>query len=201
MKKIAGKIAMILILIMLAGMFTSCFTRWSIGLMESDNSFLQFIGFICFLPCLGLDLLTWLVQAALTQGSFNFRGVYEDDMAFLTALIASLPETERASAQEQINSVPEQQLASVVKAIRALYALPQTDRVLLAEAIRSMPETEQAFLTETANSLTDGEIAALADEISSIPAGEMARQMKVLRETPPSDWDYRQYAAERFVTR
>jgi len=201
MKKIAGKIAMILILIMLAGMFTSCFTRWSIGLMESDNSFLQFIGFICFLPCLGLDLLTWLVQAALTQGSFNFRGVYEDDMAFLTALIASLPETERASAQEQINSVPEQQLASVAKTVRALCALPQADRIFLLEALRSLPEKERAFLTETASSLSDEEIAALADDLSSIPASEMARQVNILRKNPSSDWGYREYAAERFAGR
>jgi hypothetical protein len=118
MKKIAGKIAMILILIMLASMFTSCFTRWSMELMGSDNGFLQFIGFICFLPCIGLDIVTGLVQIALSDGS-AFRGAYADDAAFLTALLASLPETERASAQEQINSVPEPQLASVAKAIRA----------------------------------------------------------------------------------
>jgi cytochrome c553 len=71
----------------------------------------------------------------------------------------------------------------------------------LLEALRSLPETERAFLTETASSLSDEEIAALADEISSISAAEMARQVNILRENPPSDWGFREYAAERFVTK
>jgi hypothetical protein len=68
-------------------------------------------------------------------------------------------------------------------------------------SLLSLPETEQIFLTETRNALTDGEIAALADELSSIPAAEMAHQIEILRETPPSDWGYREYTAEHFATR
>jgi hypothetical protein len=71
----------------------------------------------------------------------------------------------------------------------------------MAEEIRSLSEKEQDYLTKTAKSLTDEEIAALADEISAIPAEEMARQVQILRETPSSDWGYREYAAERFAGR
>ena len=191
MKKIAGKIAMILVLVMLANTFASCFTQWTIDLIKSGNEFLAVVGILLFLPCLVLDLITLPAQPK--------RSVYASDGEFLTEILAALPETERASAQEKINSLSEQQLASVVKAIRALYALPQADRVLLADAARSLPETEQAFLKETASSLTDGEIAALADEISLIPAADMAAQINVLREAPSQDWGYRKYAAERFA--
>jgi hypothetical protein len=221
MKKIADKIAMILILVMLAGTFTSCFTAWCI---ENASS-----GAILLLPvALGFDLITLPFQIADLARGKRWRqasGVYtvegaaplteeeralltektaslpEEDGAFLMALIAALPETERASAMEKINSVPEQKFPSTVKAMRTLYVLPQADRVSLVEAIRSLPEKEQLFLTETANSLTDGEISALVAEINSIPTVELSRQIKVLRETTPSEWGYREYVAERFVTR
>ena len=194
MKKIAGKIAIILILIMLANTFTSCFTTWAIDVIKNGKRGYPILGVLLFVFCLSLDFITLPIQLAI-------RSAYtpEADGEFLTEAIAALPETERASALEKINSLSEQQLVSVAKAMRALYALPRADRILLAEAIRCLPETEQAFFSETAKSLTDGEIAVLADEISSIPVVEMADQIKVLLETPSSDWGYREYAAERFV--
>jgi hypothetical protein len=221
MRKIAGKIAMFLILVMLASMFTSCFTVWCIELITSGNQYVVLAAIFLLPCCFVLDLITWPVQllmklgigtgteeeeAVLTEGELAFltektASLPEADSAFLMALVASLPETERASALEQISSVPEQRFASTVKVMRALYVLPQSDRLFLVETIRSLPEKEQVFLTETANSLTEDEIAALADDISSIPLTEMGRQMQVLRETPPSDWGYREYATERFVTR
>jgi hypothetical protein len=224
MKKIAGKIAMILILVMVAGMLASCFTIWvNDHLIIHDGGVLEGLGwFFLGVPAILLDIALWPItipyaiehprgvyiadtKALLTEEEYAFLtgktiSLPEADRAFLTAFIAALPEAERAAALEQVNSVPEQQFASVVKAIRALYALPQADRVFLVEAIRSLPEGEQIFLTGTRNSLTDGEIAALADELSSIPAAEMARQIEIFRETPYSDWGYREYAAERFAT-
>jgi len=199
MKKISGKIAMILILVLLAGMFTSCFTAWAIDVVVNRRPE-AIIAILLFPLWPALDIILWPFELAWwLQG--GGRGVYEDDGAFITALIDSLPETERASALEKVNSVPEGQFAAMVKVMRALSELPQADRVLLIESIRSLPEEEQAFLRETANSLTDVDIAALADEFSSIPAEEMARQVGVLRETPTSDWGYREYAAERFAAR
>ena len=222
MKKIAGKIAMILVLVMLANTFTGCFTAWAVEVSKRGNEGDRALIGLLFLLCLGLDFVLWPIELMVYGG---IRSVYaaegggpqteeelallttkaaslpEADGAFLTAAITSLPETERASALERINSVPEQRFAAAVKAMRALYALPLSDRVLLAEAIHSLPETEQVFLTETADSLTDEEITALADEISSTPITEIVSRMKVLRETPSSDWGYREYAAERFVAR
>jgi len=198
MKKIAGKIAMFLILVMLANTFTGCFTPWAIEKIKDvkDGQALAAFALLIFPLCLFLDifvLISWI------GGGKRSADAPEVDGEFVLATIAALPETERAAAMEKINSMSEQQFDSAVKVIRAFCALPQNDRVLLAEALRSLPETEQAFLTETANSLTDEERAALTDEFSSIPPEEMTRQMKVLLETPSSDWGYREYAAGRFA--
>jgi uncharacterized protein YceK len=227
MKKIAGKIAMILILILAVNTFTSCFTAWAFTEVYKERGGAALA--ILLLPfCLVLDVLTWpfqliaLAAAAGSKSRSDSRSAYEisalteeecalltaktaslpeEDGEFLIAAIASLPGTERAGALEQLNSVPERQFASLVRVMRALYALPQDDRVLLVEELRSLPEEEKAYLTETGNSLTDEERAALVDEIISLPAKEMSRQIEILRETPSSDWGYREYAAERFAGR
>jgi len=221
MKKIAGKIAMLLILVMLGSMFVSCFTGWAVDLLKKDNAFLALIGVVCFIPCVGLDILTGIFQlavknkrsvytaedwASLTEEEYAFltektAGLPEKDSSFLMTVIASMTGEGRTTALEQVNSIPEQQFASVVKIMRALYVLPQEDRILLVEEMRSLPESEKAYLTETASSLTDAEITALTDELSSIPAEEMERQIKVMRETSPLDWGYREYASERFIAR
>jgi hypothetical protein len=219
MKKIVGKIAMILV--MVASMVTSCFTQWA---FEQH----PLVTVLLFLPCFALDLIVWpivFIFAGVAGGGLKLNSVYtadgetpltEDECAFLTekaaslpeadtefvtALIAALPETERVAALERLNAVPEQWFPYTIKVMRALYAMPQADRVSLVGAIRSLPEKEQLFLTETTNSLTSEEIAALADEVSAIPVTEMARQIQILRKTSPLDWGYREYAAERFVGR
>jgi hypothetical protein len=218
MKKITGKIAMFLILVMLGSMFTGCFTDWLFKEVKNKTV----VGLL-FLPFIGLDVT--LLPITLPYFLNHPRSVYaaedttklpqeeraflaektvslpEADGAFLTALITALPEAEQASVLELLNAVPEQRFHYVVKAMRVLYALPQDDHVFLVEAIRSLPEKEQLFITETANSLTDMEIAALADEFSSISAAELTYRIQILRETPSSEWGYREYAAERFVRR
>jgi len=222
MRKIAGKIALILILIMAANTFTSCFTIWAFSEITGGTSG-AVLAILLFPFCLVLDILTWpfqLIALAAAANKKDKRSVYEvaalteeecalvtaktaslseEDSDFLIAAIASLPETERAVALEQLNSVPEQQFASVVKVMRALYVLPQADRISLVEELRSLPEEEKAYLLETANSLTDEERAALVDEVVSLSADEMSRQARVLLETPSSDWGYREYAAERLA--
>jgi len=225
MKKIAGKIAMILIMVMLANTFISCFTALTVGgLIQSDNAALKLLGCLVLLPAILLDIITFPVQLAiLAESSKSIYVVQNDapltdeelailseipaylpeaDRTLLTAGIAAMPIEKRASALAEINSLPERQLPSMVKAMRALYALPQEDRVFLAEAKRSLlPEEERALFAKTARSLSDDDVAALADEISSIPVVEMKRQINILRETPVSDWGCREYVAERFVTR
>jgi len=227
MKKIAGKIAMILILIMVANTFTSCFTIWAFDSIANRKSGAALA--ILLLPfCLILDVLTWpfqLIALAAAAGSKNRDGdrsayeisalteeecalltaktasLPEEDGEFLIAAIASLPEAERAGALEQLNSIPEQKFASTVKVMRALYALPQADRVSLVQELRSLPEEEKAYLLETESALTDEERAALVDEVISLSADEISRQARTLLETPSSDWGYREYAAERFAGR
>jgi hypothetical protein len=221
MKKISGKIAMILILVMLGSMIVGCyFTQWAFNQPSIVTILLLF-------PCLVLDLLVdtfvvfvWLLSggkfngklasaesevplteeesAILTEKTASLPG---EDSAFFIAAIASLPETQRASVLERISSVSEKKLASEVKAMRTLCELPEKDRVFLAEAITSLPEKEWSFLMETAKILTDEEKITLADEVSSTPIKEMSRQLNILRETPSSDWGYREYAAERFLIR
>jgi hypothetical protein len=218
MKKISGKIAMILIVAMLGSMIVGCFfTQWA---FEQPG----IVTILLLLPCLALDIivdtfivLAWIVTGGtMKQVKLNATPLTEEEGAILTektsslpeedsvffmALISSLSETQRASVLERISSVPEQKFASEVKAMRTLCALPEKDRVFLVQAITSLPEKEWFFLMETAKSLTDEEIITLADEVSSTPIREMSRQLNTLREIPSSDWGYREYAAERFLIR
>jgi hypothetical protein len=221
MKKIAGKIALILILIIAANSFTSCFTAWAFTEVARGSGGAAFA--ILLLPlCLVLDILTWPIQLIFLAAAVGSRNdnkyeisalteeecalltaktasLPEEDGKFLIAAIASLPETERANALEQLNSVPERKFASTVKVMRSLYVLPQADRVSLVQELRSLPEEEKAYLLETENALTDEERAALVDEVVSLTADEMSRQARVLLETPSTDWGYREYAAERLA--
>jgi len=208
MKKLSKTIAMVLIMVMLCGIFISCFTEMCVGLLESEYEFLRGVGFLLFVPALCLDLITLPIQVPMGLGPFK-RSVYEIEGAvllpeadgeFLGALAALLPEAERAALLEHIASLSEPQFIAEVKALHALFALPQAERVLLAEAIKSLPEEEQAFLTETRNSLSDAEMAALAEEFCSIPTEEMSRHARSMLKTPSSDWGYREYAARRLVT-
>jgi len=221
MKKISGKIAIILILVMLGSIFLGCkFTQWA-----RDRE--DFLGALLLIPCMILDLcvdtfyvFAWLLTAGAFKGALasanggtpltedeyailteKTDSLPEEDGVFFMAVITSLPETERASVLERITSLPEQKFASEVKAMRTLCALPEKDRVFLVEAITSFPEKEWFFLMETAKSLTDEEIITLAEEVSSTPIKEMSRQINTLREIPSSDWSYREYAAERFLIR
>jgi hypothetical protein len=158
MKKIAGKIAMILVLVlvMLAGMFTNCyFTQWDgKTFLEKDNGFLVFIGVLLFIPCFVLDIIAlpfqffwWLggqgrsVSIADSEALLRDEecailtemraSLPEEDGAFLMALIAAIPEAERSAALEQINAIPKHQFTYMVKTIRSLYALPQAKRIFL----------------------------------------------------------------------
>jgi len=218
MKKISGKIAMILIVAILGSIIVGCYcTQWAFTQPPLVTILLLF-------PCIVLDIVvdTFIVFAwiftggTMKQVKLNATPLTEEECAILTektaslpeedsvffmAAISSLPETQRASVLERISSVSEQKLASEVKAMRTLCELPEKDRVFLVEAITSLPEKEWSFLMETAKSLTDEEIITLADEVSSTPIKEMSRQINTLREIPSSDWGYREYAAERFLIR
>jgi len=202
MRKIEGKIAVILVLVMAAGLCTGCFTAWSLNNGAS----------VLLLPfCMLIDVLVWpfeLIDLAnggdglLKNGLKGKRSVSspEDDAAFLTEFINLLPETERAAALERLHSIPEERLGSVVQAMYAAYALPYADRVSLAEAVRGLPDSERAILTETVNAMSADEMADLADEIVSMPETEKARLMKELREKPYEDWGL-EYAAARYAGR
>jgi len=229
MKKIARKIAMILMLVMLCNVFISCFTAWCIDLIESDKKFLQVVGVLLFVPALALDLITIPIQAPLGLGPFTgskksvitMEGeailpeadtvfiteimeitdcLSEADGGFFKALAVSLPELKLAALLEHRNSVSELQFASEVKALHAIYTLPQSERILLAQAIKSLPEAERAFITETSSSLSDAQIAVLADEFCSMSPADIAYQARVMLETPSANWGYREYAAQRFIT-
>jgi len=208
MKKIAGKIAMILLLVLLANTFTGCFT-YALHQEVQSGGWIQLLV-ICTLGlpygfALIIDFFMWpfelvdLAQGGDGTGRKRSASSPEDDAAFIAALIAQLPETEHASAMEHINAIPEEYLPSAIKVMRALFSLPYADRVILIEAIQNLPESDRAFLTETASSLSGGEMSALADELLSIPTKEMSRQIKSLHETPHEELVDREYVAARFA--
>jgi hypothetical protein len=89
MKKIAGKIAMILVLVMVGGMFVSCFTALTLDLIETGNPFLVVVGGLLFLPALVLDFFTFPFQ----PGTYNRSVSFADSEALLT-------EEERAVVNE-----------------------------------------------------------------------------------------------------
>jgi hypothetical protein len=181
MKKISGKIAIVLILVMLVSSFTGCLSYWGRG-HEPVKRVLYAVVDIVFLPVSLLCLLVYVIvtqetetQSYLANLDNNllsdcyslYEKLYslpEAELASLTLILDSIPEAERNSTMEKIYSLSELKLFSMVKAYDSL---PVSDIISSIERIKSLHETELVSLLRTFISLTDAELDSIIESIGS----------------------------------
>jgi len=188
MKKIAGKIAMILILVMLANSFSGC-TNFRDAVREDPGSFVVIV--------MGGLLIVGLIVVFIVglSGGFseapNETGIYLAsaehnpliDYYSAMEIFNSLPETERVALMEKLNSLPEEKLAFLVSTVTSL---PQAEIAASIERLNALSEAELASTAQDFNALSETELDALVKEINSKTKAEnvvLADNFKTLPET------------------
>jgi len=212
MKKIAGKIAMILVLVILANSFISCF---SYGAIRNGKP-----GFL--LLTIPLDILTLLFQAIGTaigmdvfkmgDDMFSYGEmepqiylanveyntlkeyhslrdkIYSLPNAYLSSLkqtLKSIPETERVSTMEKISSLNEEKIVSM---IRNYNSLPENEIISSIERLKTLSNAELVSLLRSFNSLSESELDSLIAEVKSLAEKENVALMENL--SPFSNSEY-----------
>jgi hypothetical protein len=169
MKKIARTIAMILVLVMLASSFTSCFTIWAItGEPPSLGGDLGYgaIALILVLPAdLAVAGVVLIVKAGI-KAARNKRGQKMEGIDTFSALIKSLPEAELDSLMLTLDSLPEAELASLTL---ALNTLPEAEIESFTETILSFSKVEFSAMVVAFNNLSEEEIIASMGTMNSMP--------------------------------
>jgi uncharacterized protein involved in response to NO len=186
MKKISGKIAMVLILVILISSFTGCLSYWGRGHAPIKRVLYAVVD-ILTLPISLLCLLIYIIVtqetetqsylANLDNSAFmecyslyeKMHSLPEAELASLTQTLNSISETERNYTIKIINSLPETTLVSLAAAYKSL---PESDIISSIERIKSLPETELVSLLQTFNSLTEAELNSLIESINTKSGNE-----------------------------
>jgi hypothetical protein len=188
MKKIAEKIAMILILVMLANSFSGC-VSWML-----DKTGVNVPTFLWV-----TEAIIWGVAVILAVTIFveaeppNETGIYLANAnaehiplaVYYSAMeiYNSMPETERVALMEKLNSLPAEKLASLITTVTCL---PQAEIAASIERLNALSETELISTVWTFNSLSEMELDALVEEINSRTKNEnviLAYNFKTLPDT------------------
>jgi len=181
MKKFAGKIALLLILVMLAGSFTSCLSYWGRNQAPLKRVLYAVVD-IVFLPVSLIALVVYIIITQETETQSYLAGLdnnslreyyslYEKmyslpdaELASLMRILNSISETERKATMERINSLSETERVSLVTAYNSI---PESDVISSIARIEALPETELVSLLQTFNSLTGEELNSLIESINS----------------------------------
>jgi len=170
MKKIAGKIAMILILVMLANSFASCFTINAI----KDGEHALAIPLYVLLDVFIIAVAVVVVGIGVMLGeapSETETGIYLasaennplTDFYSVMELFNSLPETERMAFMEKLNALPAEKLAYLISTVNSL---PQTEITASIERLNALSETELSSAVQDFNALSETELDVLADKLN-----------------------------------
>ncbi|WP_461256268.1 hypothetical protein [Treponema sp. R80B11-R83G3] len=168
MKKIAGKIAMILVLVMLANSFSSCAEFWRGTSLEDfgrivDNTLL----ILCGIAVIVIFLWGGFAEAEPPNETGIYLASAEHnnltDYNSVMEIINSLPETERNSLTEKINSLPKEKRAFLVKTIKAL---PQTEVASSIKKLNALSKKELISAVRSFNNLSEVEFDSLANKLN-----------------------------------
>ena len=154
MKRIAGKIAMILVLVMLAGSFTGCFTMYAFK--EWDETMLLVFPLPLF-PA--LDIVTAPIQLAI--------------------LIVEI-----AQSQEMKSKAMEMDNIDTFSSDLNINSIPEADWFSLTEKINSLPEAEISAFSKTVDSLSKTEISAITRAFNNLSEAEILSSMETLNSMP-----------------
>jgi hypothetical protein len=187
MKKIAGKIAVILIFVLLAGSFMGCLSYVNRN-EPTLNRVLYGVVDIIFLPISVIALIVYLIvtqenqsyylanldnnllmdQNSLLSNYQKMNSLPEVEHASLMRILNSIPQAECNSTMEKFTSLSETQLVMLVKAYNSL---PESVIISSIERINSLPEAELVSILRNFNSLTETELNSIIEEIN--PRSEM----------------------------
>jgi hypothetical protein len=159
MKKIAGKIAMILVLIILVNSFTGCSTT-------AKNVILYGVVPLLIITLLVIPAWTAIFGYSPMDNGERMAISDQDEKSAFMEVLCSLPEEELSTLKEKIDS------------------LPEADIVSLAATFNSLPDAEQNYLTEKMISMSKTEIAALVHGLYSTPETEIASSVKKINSMP-----------------
>ncbi|MDR0320401.1 MAG: hypothetical protein LBI28_02770 [Treponema sp.] len=164
MKKISKTIAMVLVLIMLAGSFnfTSCL---SIATGNDDGSMMVW-DFILSILIIGLIGMAIGAEAPAESEARIYPANATDD-----------PFSEYYSLRDKMYALPE--MASFME---RLNALSETKRSSLTDKLFYLPETEFAASAERLNALSEEELASVMRAFSSLSETEFDSLMEKLDE-------------------
>jgi len=189
MKKIARKIAMIMVLLILANSFISCFTitamnnqayGWLILTIPLDlvTLPLQLIG-----AAMGIDVFNGLTSvktdsqiylanaesSSFTEISSLFEKIYSDlpetELNSIKQKINAIPETENDSTMKKILSIDEEKIISLISAYNSL---PEREIISSVKRINSLPDAEFVSLLQTFNSLSEEGLNSLISSLKSM---------------------------------
>jgi len=175
MKKIAGKIAMILILVMLANSFAGCTLLGGVFLPDTTGGrVLWVLGMVTDLIVIILlvvgavyaennrtssddfidtEKTIYLVNAEYNN-LFDYNTFYER--------LNSLPETERNSFMKKLNSLPEEKRSSLINIIAAL---PETEIASSSERVKALSDKEFASAVQKFSMLSEAELDLVIDKL------------------------------------
>jgi len=134
MKKIAGKIAIILILVILVNCFTSCRTDAILpGLLG--------LGIVCLVIYL-YSLFPIFGYNSTDTGERMAISDQDEESAFM-GVLCSLPESELFSLKEKIDSLPE---AEITAQVHGFNSMPEKEIISSIKKINSIPEKQLVSL-------------------------------------------------------
>jgi len=152
MKKITGITALILVLVISAGVFTGCF---SLAAMENSRNALL----ILTIP---LDMITLPFQAIGYWAGISIFTILASGKAESQTYLANV---DNDSLKQVLNSIPEAERNSIMEKFTSL---PETKRVSLINAYNSVPENEVNSSIERINSLPEKEIVSMLRAFNSL---------------------------------
>ncbi|MDR1869238.1 MAG: hypothetical protein LBQ82_04550 [Treponema sp.] len=185
MKKISKTIAMILVLVVLAGSFTSCFTAtfWRAGGVP-QLLVLILIPEIMDAVTLPIQLIIWAISGEAPWDWFSASDEMETQIYLASA--GHNPFTEYYSLRDKTGSLPEAQLASLKQ---NLYSMPETERNASIDKLTSLPEEKRVSLVRTYNSLPENEIISSLERINSLTETERISLLKTFNSLSETELD------------
>jgi len=172
MKKISRSIAMILVLVILAGSFTSCISMLSnLGNLNSAEFFIWgTLELALYIACIVIAVRVRTAEASPPDEA--------ESQIYLTSADYN-PLTHYSSLMERINSLPEAEMDS---AMERFFSLPEIKRAYWVDTVYSLPETEIASSAEKLSALSDEELASLVQNYSALSDEEFDLLSEKLKE-------------------
>jgi len=183
MKKISKTIAIILVLVMVAGSFTSCLSWW---LMTGEPLDISGMGngvfLLIFLPVIDVVLLpvaltVFFVRKGI-ENARNDRGKRWDGIDTFSSVVMSLPRVEFNSLMHKFDFLPESELDSLAY---KFYSLPESEIDSYSQTLNSFSEKEIAAMTSALNSLPEAKIISLMETLNSMPEEKLISTMNKLQ--------------------